>query len=132
MTHYDPDPDALPVGNGSYQVKMILKRQIPNFIPAAGKKIRISYTECTFLCSNCFRAHSRKSCKNTKVMWIQYIKRFMMNNDSLNENWYGKWWNIINTEYPINPQRQVLNHEASFISKQLKAIRKKTKNDQKH
>ena len=35
MTHYDPDPNALPVGNGSYLVKMLLKRQIPNFIPPA-------------------------------------------------------------------------------------------------
>ena len=67
--HYDPDPNALPVGNGSYQVKMKLKREIPNFIPAAGNKIRISYTGCIFLCSNCFRVHSRRSCKNEKVMW---------------------------------------------------------------
>ena len=55
----------------------------------------------------------------------------MMNNESLTENWYGKWWNIVNTEYPINPQRQLINHEESFITKQLKAIREKTKNDQK-
>ena len=40
--HYDPDPNAQPVGYGKYQIKMRLLRQIPNFIPAAGKKI-ISY-----------------------------------------------------------------------------------------
>ena len=79
-THYDPDPNAETVGNGTYLVKMILNRQIPNFIPAAGKKLRISYTGCTFLCSNCFRAHSRKNCKNQKVMWIHYVNRFIANN----------------------------------------------------
>ena len=93
-THYDPDPNAQPVGNGTYQVKMKLKRQIPNFIPAAGRKLRISYIgnnlPCTFLCSNCFRAHSRKSCKNEKVNWIDYVKRFMTNNDLIKEDWYGK------------------------------------------
>ena len=36
----------------------------------------------------------KKSCKNSKVMWTHYIERFMMNNVNLNENWYGKWWNI--------------------------------------
>ena len=129
ITHYDPDPDAQPVGNGSYQIRMKLNRQIPNFIPAAGRKIRISYTNCTFLCSNCFRAHSTKSCKNTKVMWIQYVKRFMSNNENLKEEWYGKWWNIINTEY-TNKERSTSQSE-SLITKQLKAIREKTKNDQR-
>ena len=89
--HYDQDPNAPPVGNGTHQVKMKLTRDIPNFIPAAGKKIRISYIGCTFLCSNCFRVHSRRNCKNEKVMWIDYVKRFMTNNESLKEDWYEKW-----------------------------------------
>ena len=41
-THYDPDPNAQPVRNGTYQVRMKLSRQIPNYIPAADRKIRIS------------------------------------------------------------------------------------------
>ena len=67
ITHYDPDPEAQPVGNGTYQLKIKLNRQIPNYIPAAGKKIRISYTGSTFLCSNCYRVHSRNNCKNKKM-----------------------------------------------------------------
>ena len=94
-THYDPDPNAQPVGNGIYNIKMRLLRQIPNYIPAAGKKIRISYEECTYLCSNCFRVHSRKNCQNPKVRWIDYVKRFISNNEKIQEDWYGKWWNII-------------------------------------
>ena len=45
------------------------------------------FTDCTFLCSNCFRVHSRKNCKESKVMWIHYVKRFMSNNESLREDW---------------------------------------------
>ena len=135
--HYDPDPNALPVGNGSYQVRMKLKREIPNFIPAAGKKIRISYTGCTFLCSNCFRVHSRRSCKNEKVMWIHYVKRFMTNNEKLEEDWFGKWHDIINTQHS-NVRSNSSNHKQSnnkqnesFISKQLKAIREKSSQDKR-
>ena len=79
---------------------MKLKREIPNFIPAAGKKIRISYTGCKFLCSNCYRVHSRRSCRNEKVMWIHYVKRFMRNNERLKEDWYEKWWNIVSNANP--------------------------------
>ena len=31
-THYDTDPEAQPVGNGIYQVKMKLHRQIPDLV----------------------------------------------------------------------------------------------------
>ena len=30
-----------------------------------------------------------KNCKNQKVMWIHYIKRFIANNEKLNADWYG-------------------------------------------
>ena len=63
--HYDPDLNAQPVGNGSYQINIRLNKQIPNFIPAEGKKIRVRYKGCQFLCTNCYRAHSRKNCKNS-------------------------------------------------------------------
>ena len=53
----------------------------------------------------------------------------MSNNENLKEEWYGKWWNIINTEY-TNKERSTSQSE-SLITKQLKAIREKTKNDQR-
>ena len=43
---------------------------------AADRKIRISYPKCTFLCSNCFRAHSRKNCKNIGTNVFMYCFSF--------------------------------------------------------
>ena len=37
MSQHDPDPNAKPVGNGTFKIVMRLSKQIPNFIPAAGK-----------------------------------------------------------------------------------------------
>ena len=122
--HYDPDPNALPVGNGSYQVRMKLKREIPNFIPAAGNKIRILYTGCTFLCSNCFRVHSRRSCKNEKVMWIHYVKRFMTNNENLREDWFGKWHGIINTQHSNMHSRSTNSSNSTNHKQSNKSNRK--------
>ena len=118
---------------------MKLKRQIPNFLTAAGRKLRISYPECTFLCSNCLRAHYRKRCQNTNVEWIQYFKRFMTNNVSLRENLYGKWWSMINEGYHSNQTmnnrdssiQQCPKQSENSITKQLKTIREKNKDDQR-
>ena len=65
----------------------------------------------------------------------------MMNNVSLNENWYGKWWNIANNENSTNKYQNMnnKNHQQpstqskseSFITKQLKIIREKAKDDQR-
>ena len=40
--HPDSTEDC-PIGNGTYTVKMKLKEQIPQFMPACGKKLRIQY-----------------------------------------------------------------------------------------
>ena len=37
MTHPDSDPND-PVGNGTYVVKMKLRKPIPQFLPISGKK----------------------------------------------------------------------------------------------
>ena len=76
-THYDPDPSAQPIGDGTYKIKIKLNKDIPNYIPAAGKKIRIGHSGIPFLCTNCYRAHHRKNCNNAKVTWVQYVKRFI-------------------------------------------------------
>ena len=63
----------------------------------------------------------------------------MDNNVSLGENWYGKWWNIIkernhNNQSPNNHHRntqQCSQQSESLITKQLKAIREKNKDDQR-
>ena len=70
-------------------------------------------------------------------MWIQYVKRFKSNNENIKEEWYGKWWNIISNNYPKaksdEQQKSDKNlnqiQRENLITKQLKAIRAKNKED---
>ena len=65
-------------------------------------------------------------------MWIHYVKRLMANNENIKEDWYGKWWNIIANEFPIqDSQQSSIRQNESFITKQLKVIREKSKADQR-
>ena len=97
--HY---PDESKVGNGVYSVKMKIVKQIPNFLPALGLKIRINYRGCQLLCPNCYRVHPRRRCLNEKLTWIGYVHRFIQNNPKLEPQAYGRWWQIEKNEYPPN------------------------------
>ena len=99
-SHYDPDPEANKVGNGIYTVKMKIKKEIPNFLPASGLKIRIYYKGCILLCPNCYRVHPKRYCTSAKLPWIGYVQRFILNNPNLDAAAYGRWWHIIEKEYP--------------------------------
>ena len=98
--HVDSDSEADKVGNGTYSVKMKLKKDIPQFLPMHGKKIRIYYRNMTKLCTNCFGQHQRRQCRNQKVPWVTYVRDFMSKNEDLDESYYGKWWEIVDTEFP--------------------------------
>ena len=32
--------------------------------------------------------------------WIEYVRDFMFRYKEIGENYYGKWWDIVDTEYP--------------------------------
>ena len=98
--HEDSDSDAQPIGNGTYSVKMKLNRDIPQYLPVHGRRIRIYYKGITKLCTNCFGSHTRRSCTNEKVPWIHYVRDYMLNNEEVSETLYGRWWNIIDKEFP--------------------------------
>ena len=51
--HPNSDSDADPVGNGTYSIKMQLRRDIPQLIPMWGKRVRIYHRGVQKLCSNC-------------------------------------------------------------------------------
>ena len=60
MTHPDSDPD-MPVGNGTYVVKMKLKKPIPQFLPVSGKKLRIYFNGIQRMCTNCYGHHANRT-----------------------------------------------------------------------
>ena len=96
----DSDSDAGPLGNGTYSVKMKLVKDIPQFLPMHGRKIRIYFKNMNKLCTNCFGSHSRRQCTNEKVPWIVYVRDFMFDNPDIDESYYGKWWEVIDNEFP--------------------------------
>ena len=96
----DSDSERDRVGNGTYSVKMKLTVPIPQFLPMHGRRIRVYHSGITKLCTNCYGRHTRRQCRNTKRQWIEYVRDFMMDNDTLGEEYYGKWWEIVDQEYP--------------------------------
>ena len=98
--HEDSDSDAEPIGNGTYSVKMKLNRDIPQFLPMFGRRIRIYYKGITKLCTQCFGSHNRRQCQNEKVPWVIYVRNYMFNNKNVEEPLFGKWWDIVEKEFP--------------------------------
>ena len=96
----DSDSERDAVGNGTYSVKMKLDRPIPQFLPMHGRRIRIYHSGITKLCTNCFGRHTRRQCKNLKTPWIVYVRDFMKENEELGAKYYGKWWDIVENEFP--------------------------------
>ena len=90
----DSSDDLPPVGNGIYSVKMKLSREIPQFIPMHGKKVRLYYRGITKRCTHCFGSHQRKNCKNEKVTWYSYVKQFVEIFPKIPVSMYGKWANM--------------------------------------
>ena len=79
---------------------MKLRKDIPQFLPMHGRKIRIYFKNMNKLCTNCYGSHSRRQCTNERVPWVTYVRDFMKNNPEINEHYYGKWWDIVDQEFP--------------------------------
>ena len=92
-THEESDDSEndMPVGNGIYSVRMKLSREMPQFMPMYGKRIRLYYRGIVKRCTNCFQPHQRKLCKNEKVMWPEYVRGFGEMFPEIPRNMYGKW-----------------------------------------
>ena len=100
---------------GIYSVKMKLHSNIPQFLPIDGRRIKIYYRNINKLCTNCFGAHNKRNCKEEKVKWIDYVDKFMKDNQHIDPSLYGRWAMILERE---KKQRQI-NRE-HYESKQPK------------
>ena len=98
--HVDSDSERESKGNGTYSVKMRIERPIPQFLPMHGRRIRVYHSGIDKLCTNCYGKHTRRQCRNHKTPWIEYVRDFMYRFKEIEENYYGKWWDIVDTEYP--------------------------------
>ena len=111
----DDSENDMPLGNGIYSVRMKIARDMPQFIPMHGKRVRLYYRGIVKRCTNCFQQHQRKFCKNEKVLWSDYVARFAELFPEIPHDMYGKWKTMIKdvelqnkkkseTESAINPK----------------------------
>ncbi len=96
----DSSDDLPTVGNGIYSVQMKLERDMPQLIPMHGKIIRLYYPGIIKRCTNCFKAHQRKNCKEEKAPWIKYVEQFNTNFSEIPRESYGRWANMIDGMRP--------------------------------
>ena len=51
--------------------------------PMYGRKLRIYYPGIDRACSNCYGMHARQRCRNEKVQWITYVRKFIEKTNQL-------------------------------------------------
>ena len=102
-----PDPDSeddIEYGTGIYSIKMKIERDLPQFMPMYGKRVRIYYRGIVKRCTNCFDPHQRKFCKSEKVPWAEYVRGFAKHFPEIPMELYGKWAKMIDA--PSQTQNQ--------------------------
>ena len=68
---------------------MIMKKELPEIVPLEGLRLKIQYRGVTKLCSGCYGEHLRKTCKEKKLTWFDYIKKFRNENQDIPDDFYG-------------------------------------------
>jgi hypothetical protein len=91
----DDSENDMPLGNGIYSVRMKIEKDLPQFMPMHGKRVRLYYRGIVKRCTNCFQHHQRKFCKNEKVPWSSYVARFAELYPEIPHDMYGKWKTMI-------------------------------------
>jgi hypothetical protein len=91
----DDSENDMPLGNGIYSVRMKIARDMPQFMPMHGKRVRLYYRGIVKRCTNCFQQHQRKFCKNEKVPWSEYVAKFAELFPNIPLDMYGKWKTMI-------------------------------------
>jgi hypothetical protein len=98
------------ITTGTYSTKMLLHKPIPQFLPIAGKKVRIYYRGIAKLCTKCYRqGHLRQACRSEQDNWLSYVDRFMLGS-LLAETFFGKWRDRIIDWRKVNSR----DHEANL------------------
>jgi hypothetical protein len=113
---------------GTYSVKMALGRQIPQFLPMGGKKIKIYYRGIKKMCRKCYRAgHLWNDCKDKQREWLEYVDEFLLNH-TLEEQLYGNWirlvsdWRVRNQDLHEANKAKVVN-QREYLRGQVEEIK---------
>ncbi len=114
----DDSENDMPLENGIYSIRMKIKKDMLQFMPMHGKRVRLYYRGILKRCSNCFQQHQRKHCKNEKVPWSDYVARFTEMFQEIPHDMYGKWKTMIKdvglqkSEKKLETKRSIKPQEA--------------------
>ena len=106
------DPTLPPVGNGTYLVTMKLKKDMPNWVPMYGRRVRLEYKGIRKQCNNCYGKHIKKYCKSDKVKMEEFAEIFKTQFPEIPEDHYG-WLAKIRPEAVVKPRSELLLNQAS-------------------
>jgi hypothetical protein len=89
--------------NDIYEVEIVLKHHIPEYLPMYGQKVQVSYPGIPRTCNRCFKVgHLRRECQNIKKEWVQYIVELL--DSGLNLELIGSWKNAVKRWKDANGQ----------------------------
>jgi hypothetical protein len=73
-----------------FEVELILKVHIPEYLPMYGQKVQIYYPGIPRVCNRCYvDGHLRRDCQNQKKDWVAFIAEQLEN--GLNPELIGSW-----------------------------------------
>ena len=62
----------------------------------------IEYAGIKQLCSSCYGKYPKRAYQSRKILWIDYVKRFVEENEYILEELFCRWINILVDEEKAN------------------------------
>ena len=83
---------------GNYSIMMVLEHKIPQLIPMNGRRVKIYHKGIEKLCTKCFGKHRKSDCRSeNKVNWLDYVRNFMVLNEFIPIELFGRWNDLVKT-----------------------------------
>jgi hypothetical protein len=93
----NPDHKLTAYKTDIFEVEVLLRKHIEEYLPIYGQKATISYPGIPKQCNRCYVVgHLRRECRNKKQEWIAYVVNLVESNELIKIEMVGSWQNAIN------------------------------------
>jgi hypothetical protein len=82
--------------SGNYIVKIKLGRDIPQFVPILGRRIKVHYPGIRKQSTNCFGPHPKLACQSRGLNWPDYVSWFAETNLEIDSSLVKRVWSSEN------------------------------------